>query len=641
MPAETKIRVSATGTRGVGQEFDGLGRKVRNFGVAGQMVTQKMQRGFSALGNKLRGIGGMIALGGAVAGIKRVLDYSESLGQLQADIGLTTADAMKMDKRIRESAIGFKTTKESVLEAIQVYQDFGGIVPKGMQTLEQLTKMHKATGANMAELATIHATLIQTLNMSPKEGIKGMETFVAQTLEGQVNIRKLAQVIPGIASIGTGYGFTGMRGVQQMGTALQVAGQATGGNAGMAATQVKALMRDLVRREKRVKRLTGMSIFSDKEKKKLKDIDVIMAAILKKTGGGIGGKRGLGKLFTQYSMNLATAYGANFDYETGKFKTGKTVDRVRGVDPEGAGARVAEMYKNRTQGIAKGATDFKEASAKIDSALMEHGQKLVKWAAQDPTKAAGYAVAGYGAMKLLPHLVGGVVSQFGRRRGGGGGGGGGLGGMATGVQAVYVVNLPGANMWQAAGYGLGPGGKGGAGAGGKAGKFLGGADKVQAASMVTAAAAAGYGLGTLIDEYDTKHNKHRYNARTGKMEGGSDALATQAFEAMTKLGLVGKGAKMDTADMARKNALQRASSFLQMQARGVGLADKNGKRSEITDEVIMRKMNEAMGGKQSAEVLKLLLRIAKASEKRQAIKLTGDFFGLNTPTVESGRGPKP
>jgi hypothetical protein len=164
------------------------------------------------------------------------------------------------------------------------------------------------------------------------------------------------------------------------------------------------------------------------------------------------------------------------------------------------------------------------------------------------------------------------------------------------------------------------------------------------AGLVGAALAVGAAAGSAADDWDTKNAKYYRNKRTGKMEGGSDAMATQAFDAMTRLGLIGSGQKWNTEQKAQANAAEKGARLLELQARGGTLQgkEKGDPRRAITDELIKQQMSQVVGAGATPEMLSLLLRIAKASEQKRklAVKLSPAAFGLWMPKVEEGRGPK-
>jgi hypothetical protein len=631
MASEAKLRLTAEGFRRAGRRVVKLGRDLDQMGARGARATQMVQRGLGRMTAKLRGVGGLVAGAGIAAGMKKVLDYRDALGQLEADTGFTTARMEKMDRTVRKTATTYKAQKEQVIGAIQVYQDFGGIVDKGMTTLGKLIEMHKATGASAAELATIHSTMIQTLNMTPEEGIEAMNAFVAQTLAGQVSLRKLAGVIPNVMAGATGYGFKGMRGVHQIGTALQVAGQATGGGAEEARTQVKALLRDLVRRkdliQKDVKK-GGLGVKLFDVQGNLRDLDKIMAEILKATHGKMAGtkkRKGLSDIFTQYSMTLASAYGSQFDFMSNQFWKGSTVERVMAGSKAAKGEDVREMYVRRTQGIGKEAQELKGAIIKLDSTLMELGGQITQWIGRSPAKAVATGVGAYALYKTLPHMIGGIVGAFaGRRKGAGGAGGlGGLGG--GGVQPVYVVNMPGATFGQAAGYGMGPGG---AAAAAKKGPWGGGAANVAGATV--GAATLGAFIGTAADAFDREHGKWLMG-REGKLLGGSDAMAEMWFQGMKTAGLLGGGPGFGTTEAQQKHAAELAAQLVEMRGRGVKL----GGKKTITEEVILQQLKQVTGVEMTQQQLVALLRkVAEntaALKQQQIVKFeaeAGGFFGM-------------
>lgn len=402
MPTGAWIKVGATGVETVTRGFNRMKRGIQEVGKSGDFASRKVSRGLGVVRSKLRGVYGLAGGVGAVGALKKVLDWKDGLGQLQADIGLTTKESLKMEEQILATSDAFNASKAELVGALQVYQDFGGIVDKGLSTLDELAKRHRATGTSAADLATIHSTLIQTLNQTPEEGIAGIDAMIAQSLAGQISLRKLAKALPEVLAGGTGYGFKGKRGIEQLGTALQVAGQATGGKSEEARTMVKALLRDLTAQKSKFAKL-GIRVF-DKEGN-MRDLDELMGEVITKTGGKMSGKHGLAKLFTADSQVIAAAYASSFDLAAGKYRKGGTVSNVLAAG-RGSSAKTADdMYKRRTEGISSQSERVQKSLRELETGLLRHGGNLIEWIGGDVGR-AGLVAGGAGvAIKAAPAII--------------------------------------------------------------------------------------------------------------------------------------------------------------------------------------------------------------------------------------------
>jgi hypothetical protein len=386
VPPKAEIRLEAFGERQVAGAFGKVDRSINRTGSTSRRVSAGMRREW---GTVRRSAGGLLKVLGGVglaAGGKRVMDFRQRLGQLQADAGMTTGAAEKLATKILGLQTAFNVSKDSITDAVQVFQDFGGIVPKGVTILAGLTKISKASGTEMKDLATIASTLMQTLGMSPDEALQMVTLLNDQALKGQVALRDLAKVIPGVMGAGVGKGFGGERAVKQLGTLMQVAGQAVGGNAEVARTQALALMRDLTKAAPTLQKKFGISVF-DKDRN-MRDINDIMAAVIKGTGGKMGialKGGGFKEFFTEESAKVAGVFKSMFDVGTGKFKTESTVANVLGA--KGGMATVEAQLQRRVGGIAKEAEEFETSLKQLDEAVQKYGARLIQWV-QQPASAS-------------------------------------------------------------------------------------------------------------------------------------------------------------------------------------------------------------------------------------------------------------
>jgi len=565
----------------VAQGFERTERAARKGGGAGLAMTEKLEKAFGGVTSKVTSVYGAIGGIGLVAGAKRVLDFDSGIGQLQADMGASTEEAMALRTQILNLSSAHGVAKEEVVEATQVFQDFGGIVRQGLPILGDLTRISKATGAPMAALATIASTLIQTLGMSPTEAVEAITQFSDQSLKGQIALRNLAKIIPEVMAGGVGAGFGGGRAIGQLGTLLQVAGQASGGKADLARTGALALMRDLKEKAKDLGKL-GIRVFD--KKGSLRDIDEIMKAIVLKTKGTMRTRKGQ-SLFSEESSKVAGIYASMVDASTGEYKATSTQKIVSGAT--GGMQAIEEQYKRRVEGVASEAEKVKRALASLEAGLMQHGGAMIKWLSENPGKAA--ALVGGGILtgkSLFPF----VKSLFKLRGGFGGmlgaeGAAGGAGGPLSDVQKVFVVNMAG-----------GLGGVGGSGPGGVAGaagtattrlEKLGAAANV--AQGVLASFGMGFGVGTILDQ----------------ALGISDAASKGMVHPQREAGKIvadewGKGVRF-------QRALELTSTLTDMARRGVTVQGAGGQRVALTrDEIIGRVLSSAKKTGMSGEELRLL-----------------------------------
>lgn len=631
--ARASIRLQAYGERQVAGEFNKVNRNLNRTEATSRRVTAGMRRGWGQVGGSVRGLYAAIGGAGLAVGAKRVMDYRQALGQLQADANLTNAQAEKMATTILGLSTRFNVSKDSITGAVQVFQDFGGIVPKGMTILQGLTKVSKASGTEMRDLATIASTLIQTLGMKPDEALEMVTLLNDQALKGQVALRDLAKVIPGVMGAGVGKGFAGKRAVQQLGSLMQVAGQAVGGNADVARTQALALIRDLTKAAPTLKKKFKIDVF-DKDRN-MRDINVIMAQVVKATKGklGIAGKKGgFKEFFTEESAKVAGVFKSMFDFDRAAglppaFKKGSTIENVLGA--KGGMQSVEAQLQRRVGGIAKEAEEFEGALKQLDEATQKYGAQILKWASQNKAQAAGAGLGAMAAIKLGPQVIKWAMGRGlgGGKLGSGKGAAAGLPGLpgTTAPVPVYIVSGKG----------------GGVGAiGSEATKSAGKLSKVGAAASSAGAALGallvGYQVGSMLDQWLGLSDKVANLAHKIMPETASSKVATSAAQqaAWIRQRERESGAKGVT-------VMRQAQQFANLAAKGVkSVGGPGGQRTALTPEGIATLIAKSVKSQGLSES-QFTAMIATMNKNLQGIKIIakpGD--GLDKIKVQLDRGPK-
>jgi len=630
MPTEAQIRVTAGGLAQAEAGFKRLNRGIAGLGTTAGQTSRKIQAGFSTVQSKLTGLVGLLVGGGLIAGTKRILDWSTGLGKLQAKAMMTTPQIKALGAQLIELSKATGISKDELLAGVMVAQDFGGVTKELMAILPGLARASKATSSSMTDLSTVASALFSG-GMEGADVLDVVATLSSQADAATVSMEGLSKVIANVSKVGATMGplYKGAAGVKRIGAAMQVVGGGFAGDPEQSRTALIALMSDLVTKQKKLRKM-GVNV-KGSGGRGLGDITDIMEALYKKTGGDAT------KLAGIFGRESQAGVGAYFEAfaQRGSGTKGDVLGALAGA---GAG-KVEEQYKLRMGGIAAEAVKVERSMMGLDAALEKYGGSLVSKVAESPGKAAAIAGGAVVAWKLLPHLIGAGVSVFRGRKGMPGAGGvGGMGGLAGavghgGVQAVYVVNMPGANIGQAAGWGFG--GKGaGAGPPPVPGKpaFGAGMTGMEKGSMVTAAGAAGYGAGSMIDE--------AVRETTGKAL--SEHIAVNIGGAYQEGAAVIARAQLAGGERTQRlaDAQAVAEKYFKMREAGVSLQGPGGARTALSEGVIAQRIQAETGVSfSSAEVTALLRRIAKGVEHDRVIKFT-NFLGLSDPTVDAGRGPK-
>lgn len=603
---DTQVRISASGLRALARQFGQVDREVGKVGRTGGRVGRVLSRQFTGLGGKIGGLKSAVAGLGVAMKARDILAFGDRLGTIQAKAKLSNTEATKLKDQLLALGPAFGVNKDEAIGAAEAFQDYTGVLKAGVKDLELLAKLHKGTATEMKKLAVIDALFIKQ-GFDLEQRTKGFAALVQQADAGTVALKDMARILPEVMGVGGGFGFTGQRGIQQLGTALQVVGEPLGGKAEESRTVLLRLLQELSKNAKKIGKRKGagglgVQVF-DEATGGMRNITDIMREIIQATGGKIQGKRGLGAFFGDEALKGATAFAGAF--------RGGGVGKVLGAGAAATGADIEAMYKRRVEGVAKEFEKVQRGLGKLDSAVQKFGSTILGFALQDPLKTAGVAGGGYAAIKILPAIARFLM----KRPAGGGAGGAGMGGVGLGgVQPVFVVNMPGATPWQAAGYGLGPGGG------------AGGAGKKPPSRIRAAAGAAGHVVGGLVVANEI--------SRIVSGEAPAGGLSGQMLE------VARRGRLAQNAKEASKAAMKgTARGLARAAAGGTTTFQTAGGRQALTQEnvaAMLTKQGTAAG--LSGQELKnaVVAAISEAFKKNPIVVQAKG--GLAAPNAQRGRG---
>lgn len=600
------IRITESGATTVARGLTRVDRGLSGISRNGQRVTSALAKGFGGLTRSLGSLSTQAGALGLALGGRAVLAFDDKLGQIQADAKLTTADAMKLRDQILALQTSFKVSKDEIAGAVQVFQDFGGRVKEGVSLLPFLTKVSKATGTGMRELATISGGLIDTLGKSPTEVRDIIGQLNQMALAGTISMKDMARAIPGLSTAANNAGIS----LQEMFASLQVVGASTGGDVDVARTSLLALMSQLQQNSKKLKKDLGVEVFKIDPatgKETMRSLESVMSEVFKKTGGKLSGKTGLLSFFNLESKKALDAFLASYDSKTGQLagKFRQVVDAASG----GGQTAIDDQLKRRTEGIAAESEKVKGALFGLEESFQKAAKNVLGWASQNP----GAAVAtGVGA--LLAKSFGPAIWRWLRSGKGAGAAGGLAGALGSKPIPVYVVNGPG-------GLGGATGSAGGAlgGLGGKLGKAAG------SVAAVAGALTAGYAVGTFIDKQFGLSTKISDAAL--RMTGNDSAGAKRRADAHGQAGI-------------RQRLSDQAATLLSLSRRGVGSFGAAGAKKSLTAENVMAHL-QASASRQGASAgtwaaMVPILQSMLAEMKKPPVVIQQG--GIDHPRVAGGRG---
>lgn len=168
--------------------------------------------------------GGVAALGYAVvkAG-KDALEFDDAIVRL----GIDSQNAMGSVEAMKSKILGVSSStalaKEDVLTLAKVFVDLTGRGDVANTVLEDMARTARATGADVADVATVAATLIDNLSLDPSQLKQGMSILTAAGKAGSVSFKSMAdRLAPLAAQMSEFSGGKGVEGLASVGAAMQL-----------------------------------------------------------------------------------------------------------------------------------------------------------------------------------------------------------------------------------------------------------------------------------------------------------------------------------------------------------------------------------------------------------------------------------
>lgn len=608
--SEANVRITSSGVDKLAQQFGQADRAMGKLGSTGKRVASGLTRDISGLTGRLGGLKSMLLGVGIAAKAKSVMEFNDRIGSLQAKAKLSTVEAKGLRDGLLKLGSAYGVTKDAAADAADVFQDFGGVLGEGKKDFDFLAKTAKGATAAMGDLAKVDAVFIQQ-GLKHDDRLKAMATLVAYADEATVSMKDTSRIYAEIAAIGAGQGFTGLKGVQQLGTVLQVAGVATGGKGEESRTAVKALLGDLTQNAAKIKSKLRVDVLD--KNNNMRDLPTLMGEIAKATGGKAGGAKGVNKFFSRESQGVVTSWAKELQKNGGGL-----LGKLASVQAGAGQSTIDAAYEKKITGFSKETEQAARAMGRLDEIVQTHGSTLLGFVAANPGKVAGGAIGGLLAYKALGALASKLLS-----RGTGKGSAGGLpGGGFGGVQPVFVVNMPGASFGQAAGFGLGPQQGGASGAAAKAGKWAG---RMGKAAGSLGALGSGLAAGSWLDS--------AVQEATGKSLSGrlADGLAMTLGNPYSTPGMGQSGATAGLDSQARSMAAAAASGATKFQSGSSKVA--------MTPDNVAAVLT-AMGAKSGLTGEALAKAVADAMAKNPLTVVVQAKGGLERGDVQAGRGAK-
>ncbi|CAI0743400.1 Phage-related minor tail protein [Serratia ficaria] len=308
-------------------------------------------RGLDALGNRYTGI---IA---GFAGSAMLKDFSTTDRRITR-MGLAAEKTRKemadMFSGMQDSAIKFRVDDSEIVNAIDKVGTVTGDIEFGYKNRDIIAPSIAASGADGESIGGLFSQFTK-FNLSDKDTLQAMDTLNQLGKEGAFELKDIAERGVKAFSMYAAAGGTGVRGVKDVGVALESAVDATGDTTS-ASTAVENLIRDLqIPKVVKTLRQNGVNVFG--KDGKMRSLPTLMEEISKKSGNKgaeTQNARLLGAGFNQDSILLLSSVTSG--------KGAENLKRYNGVVADGQGIMKDADYaaKDFTSAMSALSTTWKK-----------------------------------------------------------------------------------------------------------------------------------------------------------------------------------------------------------------------------------------------------------------------------------------
>jgi hypothetical protein len=458
------------GLRSAQFELGADDRRLRSDLARNRGIMRRWATGVKAdIGRTLRGtmstaltIGGLGGIAGGVGVFRQWQGMQETADRLKIAMGANNVEFEKFRANLRGLSLQRGIGEEQILGAAAAYQALRGNAEETAEIMPILSDFANATGADLETLAKVAAGAADTMGLSGQQFALAMGAWAKQGKMGSVELKNMAAELPQLgASFGAFAGQKGVQGAEQLGAWMQVLAKGTQ-DSSEAATQLSALMGAMIQHADKLKKV-GIDVLGQ-------PLVESVEQILAKTKGNpilvqalIGDRKEANRAIAQFNVSGRSA----FNSFLGTAQTG--LEMLRNDQ---------ESYESSQSGRTKKALN--ELNARIMEKVAANADKIVTavekivdllvWAVDNPIATLMLLTGA----KLGTGLASAVIGNA-------------LAGGATGVAANVATGAGGAGILATIAK-VGGTSVAGAGAG---------------AAMLTAGAglAAGYGIGTVLDDW--------------------------------------------------------------------------------------------------------------------------------------------
>lgn len=255
----TLQRVRAETTRWAGAMARGIGGA---FGA----VNKKLSLGDSARNGMAQFKGDLMSKGFdvLVEGANNVRTFESTLTRFGIAAGKSGSYLDVMRGKIRGVSRDTGIADQEILNGAQTYVDLTGDVDGANNAMTAFARIAQASGSTVSEVATATAAMQASMNLDSTQIEATFSGLISQGKAGAVSLKDFAGELSTLAPQFAAFGTKGPEGMRDLGAALQTI-RIGAGSAGEAATQFQAVMGELVKSHKDLKKI-GITAF-DKDGK--------------------------------------------------------------------------------------------------------------------------------------------------------------------------------------------------------------------------------------------------------------------------------------------------------------------------------------------------------------------------------------
>lgn len=397
-------------------------------------------RGLDALGNRYTG---MIAgfAGGAM--LREFAQTDRRITRMGLAAEKTRAEMALMFGGMQDAAIKFKVDDSEVIGAVEKIGTVTGDIDFGFKNKNNLAASIAASGGSGESIGGLFSQFPKYQLTSEKQTLEAMDTLNKLGKEGAFELKDIAEKGVRALSMYAAAGGTGVKGIKDVGVAMESAIDATG-DRDTAATAVENLIRDLqVPKAVKTLKSNGINVFG--KDGRMRSLPTLMEEIAKKSGS---------KGAEQQNKRLRDDAGFNQDSillisSVTSGKGAENLKRYQSVAADGQGilddaAYAAQDFTSAIQSLSTTWEKFANSNLakpvqELADALNAVDQETVQnWL--EIGKNITIAVGGIIAARKAFQLGKGVIDVFGVGKGKGI-----PKGVAdifgSGVMPVYVVNM--------------------------------------------------------------------------------------------------------------------------------------------------------------------------------------------------------